>query len=91
MADAITKYIPAPRDGGADAYAEMEEDDYGEWVSLEDHQARIAELEGVVRRYGEQARLCRLIHSEGDAARQWLSQDGGKLAKDTLKGEPNDE
>ncbi len=45
MTEAITKYTSVPRDGGADAYAEMEEDEYGDWVSLEDHQARIAELE----------------------------------------------
>jgi Lar family restriction alleviation protein len=30
--------------------------------------------------YGEQARLCRLIHSEGDSGRHALSDDGGKRA-----------
>lgn len=35
--------------------------------------------------YEEQARLCRLIHSEGDAGRQALSADGGKRARAALK------
>ena len=35
--------------------------------------------------YGEQARLCRLIHSEGDAGRHALSADGGKRANAALK------
>lgn len=34
--------------------------------------------------YGEQARLCRLIHSEGDTGRQALSEDGGKRARDAI-------
>lgn len=39
--------------------------------------------------YGEQARLCRLIHGEGDAGRQALSNDGGQRARAAL-GEKND-
>lgn len=35
--------------------------------------------------YGEQARLCRLIHSEGDAGRHALSDDGGKRAAAIIK------
>lgn len=34
--------------------------------------------------YGEQARLARLIHSEGDAGRHALAADGGKRASDVL-------
>jgi len=34
--------------------------------------------------YGEQARLARLIHSEGDAGRHALSDDGGKRARAAL-------
>ena len=34
--------------------------------------------------YGEQARLCRLIHSEGDAGRTALAADGGKRATAAL-------
>ena len=34
--------------------------------------------------YGEQARLARLIHSEGDAGRQALDADGGKRARTAL-------
>jgi hypothetical protein len=34
--------------------------------------------------YGEQARLCRLIHSEGDAGRAALDADGGKRARAAL-------
>lgn len=42
--------------------------------------ARVAALDGALRWYGEQARLCRLIHSEGDAGRHALDLDGGKRA-----------
>lgn len=38
--------------------------------------------------YGEQARLCRLIHSEGDAGRHALSEDGGKRAAEALASAP---
>lgn len=34
--------------------------------------------------YGEQARLARLIHSEGDKGRQALADDGGKRARQAL-------
>jgi len=46
--------------------------------------ARIAELEAELAWYGEQARLCRLIHSEGDAGRRALDQDGGARARAVL-------
>lgn len=34
--------------------------------------------------YGEQTRLCRLIHAEGDAGREALSADGGAKAQAAL-------
>jgi hypothetical protein len=34
--------------------------------------------------YAEQARLCRLIHSEGDSGRHALQADGGKRARAAL-------
>lgn len=34
--------------------------------------------------YGEQARLCRLIHSGGDAGRHAIADDGGKRARAAL-------
>jgi hypothetical protein len=34
--------------------------------------------------YGEQARLARLIHSEGDAGRHAIANDGGQRARATL-------
>ena len=50
---------------------------------------RIAELAAKLREalewYGEQARLCRLIHSEGDAGRHALSSDGGTRARAALE------
>ena len=72
----------------------MPKDDDGEWIDgamLDDwrdrderQRNRIAELEDVVRWYGEQARLCRLIHSEGTAGRVALSADGGERAASVL-------
>jgi hypothetical protein len=53
-------------------------------------QAREAELVGALEWYGEQARLCRLIHREGDEGRNNLSADGGAKAARTLQG-PSDE
>ena len=45
----------------------------------------IRELETALKWYGEQARLARLVHSEGDAGRQALAADGGKKAKQLLE------
>jgi hypothetical protein len=49
--------------------------------------ARVAALEAeneklaaALNWYGENARLCRLIHSEGDAGRHALADDGGRRA-----------
>jgi len=52
-----------------------------------DQEKRISELEEALRWYGEQARLCRLIHSEGDAGRHALDLDGGKRAQKLLSPE----
>ncbi|MFM7009063.1 MAG: hypothetical protein ACKO0Z_06970 [Betaproteobacteria bacterium] len=46
---------------------------------------RIKKLEETLAWYGEQARLCRLIHSGGDEGRHALANDGGKRAKETLQ------
>lgn len=48
----------------------------------------ITTLAAALAWYGEQSRLARLIHSEGDAGRQALAQDGGTLARTTLNGAP---
>jgi hypothetical protein len=37
--------------------------------------------------YAENGRLCRLIHSGGDAGRNALAEDGGKIAQAALKSE----
>jgi hypothetical protein len=51
-------------------------------------QARIAELEAALTWYGEQARLARLIHSEGDEGRHAIDMDGGKRALAALEAKP---
>jgi hypothetical protein len=48
--------------------------------------AEVARLREALEWYGEQARLCRIIHSAGDAGRTALSEDGGSRARATLKG-----
>lgn len=53
--------------------------------------ARIAEAEEVIAWYGEQARLARLIHSEGDDGRAALSADGGNRARTFLATHRNAE
>jgi regulator of replication initiation timing len=56
--------------------------------------AEITRLRTELEWYGEQARLCRLIHSEGDKGRHALSADGGNRARAALaelKRETGDE
>ena len=47
-------------------------------------QARVAELSEALVWHEEQARLARLIHSEGDAGRNALASDGGSKAREAL-------
>ena len=54
-------------------------------------EVRVRALEEALRWYGEQARLCRLIHSEGDVGRQALDADGGKRARAALQATANGE
>ena len=49
--------------------------------------ARIQELEAALKWYGEQARLARLSHGEGDAGRHALQADGGAKARQALGGD----
>lgn len=44
----------------------------------------IKALADVLEWYGEQARLARLIHKEGDAGRHALANDGGRKAREVL-------
>ena len=58
-------------------------------ADLADAQAQeIERLRAALAWYGEQARLCRLIHSEGDAGRHALDNDGGKRARAALGDAP---
>lgn len=41
-------------------------------------------LRNALEWYGEQARLARLVHSEGDPGRWALAEDGGKRAREVL-------
>jgi hypothetical protein len=49
-------------------------------------EARRERLERALTWYGENARLARLIHSEGDLGRKNLAEDGGKRARAALEG-----
>jgi len=60
-------------------------------MNLNRHQKRIADLVEQRDRfrialewYGEQARLARLIHKEGDEGRNNLAMDGGQRARVAL-------
>jgi hypothetical protein len=48
------------------------------------HADYVAGLVEALEWYAEQTRLCRLIHSEGDAGRNALAADGGKRAREAL-------
>jgi hypothetical protein len=52
--------------------------------ALTEARAEIERLRGALEWYGEQTRLCRIIHSEGDKGRNALSDDGGKRARAAL-------
>lgn len=47
-------------------------------------EAQLAKAKEALEWYGEQARLARLVHSEGDAGRHALAGDGGKRAASVL-------
>mgnify|MGYP001809902684 CR=1 FL=1 len=80
----------APADDLAEVQAlRAERDDAEVWEQTQRRRAEAAEAEVARLRealewYGEQARLARLIHSEGDAGRQALDADGGKRARAAL-------
>ena len=47
-------------------------------------EAKLAKAVEALKWYGEQSRLCRLVHSGGDTGRHALADDGGKRARDVL-------
>lgn len=55
-----------------------------EFVRAEAAEGKLAEAVKELEWYGEQTRLCRLIHREGDAGRDALASDGGKRARTFL-------
>lgn len=68
--------------GQANVRAEQLEDKWdAEKARADGLAADVAELVAALEWYGEQARLARLIHSEGDAGRQAIASDGGKRAR----------
>lgn len=48
------------------------------------HVDEVEKLREALAWYGEQARLCRLIHSQGDLGRHALQNDGGTIARAAL-------
>lgn len=81
MADLLTRTTNALK--GEPAELELHS-----WHDLPDVavaiRSRNAALVKAVEWYGEQSRLCRLIHSEGDAGRHALARDGGERARAAL-------
>ena len=57
-------------------------------AEIEKKDCEIERLREALEWYGEQARLARLIHSEGDAGREALSRDGGSKARAALAPKP---
>lgn len=53
-------------------------------ASLSSAESHIAIAVEALEWYREQARLCRLIHGEGDEARRTLCKDGGEIARAAL-------
>jgi hypothetical protein len=80
--------IPCPGSGGAMSYSrticQMHWSGTEEWRANTRAIAAVPKLVKALEWYGEQARLCRLIHSEGDAGRNALAADGGGIAREAL-------
>ena len=68
------------------AYAEAAADVAHAALTAKD--AEITRLREALQWYGEQAHLCRLIHSGGDTGRRSLNDDGGKRAQAALATKP---
>lgn len=64
--------------------AEIADDILALCAALESEQAESGRLRAELAWYGEQSRLARLIHSEGDAGRHALQADGGNRARAAL-------
>jgi hypothetical protein len=87
--------------GLREEWAGMAPDEDGDWVSFHalttlpaaDPLAdpRVQALVEALEWYREQARLARLIHSEGDAGRHALQADGGKRAAAAIAAFKGDE
>lgn len=52
--------------------------------ALDAERAEVERLRAALAWYGEQSRLARIIHSEGDAGRHALQTDGGNRARAAL-------
>ena len=81
-----------PRGQTATHIARLNPETVAAWLARDKAQrAEIERLREALAWYGEQARLCRLVHSAGDLGRRSLDADGGVRARDALDGrEPRD-
>ena len=78
---------PAPVDHGGTRMSERI--DTAKTLTKAEKLARAVDpLREALEWYGEQARLCRLIHNEGDSGRHAISNDGGKRARAALAAAP---
>lgn len=69
----------------ADEYDPVGHDAWEAAAAITDLHAENQRLCEALAWYGEQARLARLIHSEGDAGRRNLEADGGSRARAALR------
>jgi hypothetical protein len=95
LADGFLKKMAAKRECAAaqakaiDAFLEKESvdaarDGTNPSAGLHPTSSDVERMRDALEWYGEQARLARLIHSEGDAGRHALAEDGGKRARAIL-------
>jgi hypothetical protein len=82
----MRRFMNAARNGEAEAN-ERAEKSAAERDAL---RAQVATLREALGWYGENARLCRLIHSGGDIGRKALDEDGGEKARGALATKPED-
>ena len=84
VVEAKVAQLEAKADGALQDAAQWSQEYAEQKANTEALEAENAKLREALEWYGGQARLCRLIHSEGDAGRNSLAADGGKRTRAAL-------
>lgn len=76
---------PRDDDWPEDAKALLDVNEDAAKAEISRLRAELARKDAALQWYAENARLCRIIHMEGDKGRYALAEDGGKRARAALE------